>query len=82
MADLQPHPIEAVTIEHPDVPGTPMIINKSDFKPEIHKLYEPPAPEGEQNTGAGDDPNASKTEGGSDQKPPAATKPKDNKPEK
>jgi hypothetical protein len=58
---------ETVTIEHPDSPGEPMIINKSDFDPAIHKLYEPPAPapEGDQKPGAGDDPNAPKQEGGS-----------------
>jgi hypothetical protein len=41
---------ETVTIEHPDNPGAPMIINKSDFDPSIHKPYEPPAPalEGDQ----------------------------------
>jgi hypothetical protein len=43
--------IETVTIEHPDNPGAPMIINKSDFDPAVHKPYEPPPetpPEGDQ----------------------------------
>jgi hypothetical protein len=30
-----------ITIEHPDNPGESMIINKSDFNPEIHKLFKP-----------------------------------------
>jgi hypothetical protein len=49
---LSPHQIEetmlekpTVTIEHPDNPGQPMIINKSDFNPEIHKLFNPEAAE-------------------------------------
>lgn len=35
---------ETITVEHPDTPGASMIINKSDFDPAVHKLYEPPAP--------------------------------------
>jgi hypothetical protein len=82
MADLQPSPIETVTIEHPDTPGAPMIINKSDFNPAIHKPYEPlapepPKPEGDQKPGAGEKPNAPKQEGGSDQKSPKDSKSKD-----
>jgi hypothetical protein len=41
---------ETLIIEHPDNPGQPMIINKSDFDPAVHKLYEPPPetpPEGD-----------------------------------
>ena len=38
---------ETLIIEHPDNPGEPMIINKSDFDPAIHKPYEPPAPTAE-----------------------------------
>lgn len=74
--------IETVTIEHPDVPGASMIVNKSDFNPTIHKLYEPPAPapEGKQNTGESDNSNAPHEEGGSNQKS-SMPKPK-NKPEK
>jgi hypothetical protein len=30
-----------VIVEHPDIPGESMIINKSDFNPEIHKLFKP-----------------------------------------
>lgn len=33
--------LETVTVEHPDTPGATMIINKTDFDPAIHKLYEP-----------------------------------------
>jgi hypothetical protein len=38
-------PLETVTVEHPDTPGAKMIINKTDFDPAIHKLYEPPTEE-------------------------------------
>jgi hypothetical protein len=38
---------ETFIIEHPDNPGEPMIINKSDFDPAVHKPYEPPAPASE-----------------------------------
>jgi hypothetical protein len=37
--------LETVTVEHPDTPGERMIINKTDFDPAIHKLYEPPTEE-------------------------------------
>jgi hypothetical protein len=82
MSNLQPSPLEGITIEHPDVPCSLMIINKSDFDPTIHKPYEPPAteapkPEGDQKPGAGENPNGPKQEGGSNQKPPAASKAKD-----
>jgi hypothetical protein len=33
--------VETLTIEHPDLPGEPMIINKSDFDPKIHKIFKP-----------------------------------------
>jgi hypothetical protein len=56
--------IETVEIENPDAPGERMIINKSDFNPEIHKPFETPAP-------AGDDPKA---EGGSAPKPEGKAK--------
>jgi hypothetical protein len=36
--------LETVTIEHPDEPGAWMIINKSDFNPEIHKIFKPKKP--------------------------------------
>ena len=36
---------ETVTVDHPDNLGAPMIINRADFDPAIHKLYDPPAPE-------------------------------------
>jgi hypothetical protein len=31
--------VETVKVEHPDNPGQSMLINKSDFDPEVHKLY-------------------------------------------
>jgi hypothetical protein len=52
--------IETITVEHPDTPGALMIINKTDFNPEIHKIYEPTAPEG-----VGEDASAPKEEGAS-----------------
>ena len=36
--------LETVTIEHPDNPGESMIINKTDFNPEIHKFFKPKKP--------------------------------------
>jgi hypothetical protein len=33
--------LETVTIEHPDLPGESMIINKTDFDPQIHKIFKP-----------------------------------------
>jgi hypothetical protein len=54
--------LETVTVAHPDIPGELMIINKSDFDPAVHKVYEPTAPE------------PPKTEG--DQKPPEGSKSK------
>lgn len=51
---------ETITIEHPDNPGAPMIINKSDFDPAVHKAYEPPVephpPEGDQSPQGADAP--------------------------
>jgi hypothetical protein len=68
--------LETVTVAHPDIPGELMIINKSDFDPAVHKVYEPPAPEapkteGDQKPTA---PEPPKTEG--DQKPPEGSKSK------
>jgi hypothetical protein len=36
--------LETVTVEHPDQSGASMIINKTDFNPEIHKLFKPKKP--------------------------------------
>jgi hypothetical protein len=36
--------LETVTIEHPDLPGESMIINKRDYDPKIHKLFKPKKP--------------------------------------
>jgi hypothetical protein len=69
--------LETVTIEHPDIPGERMIVNKSDFDPAVHKPYKPPAPKPSKlEGGAGEDPNAPKVEGSGAQKPPKAPKPK------
>jgi hypothetical protein len=49
---------ETVKIASENAPGGYVLINKSDFDPEIHKPYEAPTHEG-----AGDDANAPKPTG-------------------
>jgi hypothetical protein len=59
--------LETVVIEHPDLPGERIIINKRDFNPAIHKLFKPKKPsEIESEPGAG----AEVSDGGSEAEAP------------
>jgi hypothetical protein len=55
--------LETVTIEHPDLPGESMIINKTDFDPKIHKIFKPKKEKAiESDLGAGAEANDGGTE--------------------